>query len=82
MATLTHHLKPVGLQQPYFKCKEIAGIGLQLDYNGLYTKLLFEPHSRSLDVLYYQLEHMRDIIPDLESPKIPFIDYDSSIQDI
>lgn len=77
------HIQHV-LAQPFsgnfIEQAEEAGIGLQLDYNGLYTKLLFEPHSRSLDVLYYQLEHMRDIIPDLESPKIPFIDYDSSIQ--
>jgi len=72
----------VGLQQPYFKCKEIAGIGLQLDYNGLYTKLFFEPPSRAFDVLYYQLEQMKYIIPVLETHKIPLISYNSSIQDI
>ena len=79
------HIQHV-LAQPFsgnfIEQAEEAGIGLRLDYDGLYTKLLFEPHSRSLDVLYYQLEHMRDIIPYLESPQIPFIDYDSSIHDI
>ena len=36
-------------------------------YKALYTKLLFEPHYRALDVLYYQLKQMKDIIPVLES---------------
>ena len=79
------HLQHVTAQpfsSDFIEQAEEAGIGLQLDYNGLYTKLLFEPHSRALDVLYYQLEQMKDIIPALESPQIPFIDYDSSIQDI
>ena len=36
-------------------------------YNALYTKLLFELHYRALDVLYYQLKQMKDIISVLES---------------
>ena len=79
------HIQHV-LAQPFsgnfIEQAEEAGIGLQLDYNGLYTKLLFEPPSRALDVLYYQLEQMKYIIPVLEAPKIPFINYDSPIQDI
>lgn len=76
------HVTAQPFSSNFIEQAEEVGIGLQLDYNGLYTKLLFELHSRSLDVLYYQLEHMRDIIPYLESPQIPFIDYDSSIHDI
>lgn len=82
---LEEHIQHVTAQpfsSNFIEQAEEVGIGLRLDYNGLYIKLLFEPHSRALDVLYYQLEQMKDIIPALESPKIPFINYDSSIQDI
>lgn len=76
------HVTAQPFSSNFIEQAEEAGIGLRLDYDGLYTKLLFEPHSRALDVLYYQLEQMQDIIPSLESPKIPFIDYDSSIKDV
>lgn len=76
------HITAQPFSSNFIEQAEEVGIGLRLDYDGLYIKLLFEPHSRALDVLYYQLEQMQDIIPSLESPKIPFIDYDSSIKDI
>ncbi len=42
-----------------------AGFGLALDYDALYKELETEPDSRGLQVLKYQLEHMRNIIPDI-----------------
>ena len=52
-----------------------AGWTLKLDYIGIKNRLLFEPSSRAVDVLYYQLEQLKDFIPQLEYPEIPFINY-------
>ncbi len=41
-----------------------AGFGLELDYQALYQELESEPDSRGLQVLLYQLEHMRNMIPE------------------
>lgn len=42
-----------------------VGIGLKIDYEGLYECLKNEPHSRALDILMYQLQRERNLIPDL-----------------
>lgn len=44
-----------------------AEIGLKLDYDKLYSLLANEPHTRGLDVLYYQLDRLRTIIPDIHN---------------
>lgn len=42
-----------------------AGIGLKLDYDGLYNELENEKPSRALNVLLYQLEKEKYLIPDM-----------------
>lgn len=42
-----------------------AGFGLKLDYNRLYKIMEAEPDSRALQVLKYQLEKVREMIPDI-----------------
>ncbi len=42
-----------------------AGIGIELDYEKLYSLLEQEPDSRAREVLYYQLEVMRNLIPEI-----------------
>lgn len=42
-----------------------AGFGLALDYEALMVELSHEPDSRALQVLTYQLERCRNMIPDL-----------------
>lgn len=43
-----------------------AGFGLALDYKALMAQLSHEPDSRALQVLLYQLERCRNMIPDLQ----------------
>ncbi len=43
-----------------------AGFGLALDYDALLSELTQEPDSRALQVLLYQLEHCRGMIPEFE----------------
>ena len=70
------HVTAQPFSSNFIEQSEEAGIGLQLDYNGLYTKFLFLPHFRALDVLYYHLEQMNYIIPVLVAPTIPLFKFD------
>ena len=44
-----------------------AGISLSLDYEGLYAALEKEPEDRAREVLLYQLQRYRSVIPDMKA---------------
>jgi len=61
--------------QPFSSSLEMqvgyAGIGLSIDYDGLEEELESEKGTRGVEVLRYQLEKYRNIIPDLAQNREP-----------